>query len=151
MSTIQERITAAAIRHGVPPNIALGVARAESNFQQSALSRCGAIGVMQLMPATAAALEVDPHDEDQNIEGGVRLLAENFARYKNWPYALAAYNAGPYQADKGPDEWPAETKAYVPKVLAYARMVPGPDPEPASGAAKVQAHGVGHRGKSRKA
>lgn len=125
---IQSRITQAALTYGVPPEIALGVARAESGFSQGALSPAGAIGVMQLMPATAAGLGVDPYDPEQNIEGGVRLLAQLWTRYGDWSMVLAAYNAGPSRAERQP--WPSETQAYVPKVLAYAGMLPGGSPPP---------------------
>ena len=125
--TTQDKIAAAAARYGVPANIALAVARAESGYNQAAVSGAGAVGVMQLMPATAAGLGVNPWDEDSNIDGGVRLLAQLYSRYGDWNYTLAAYNAGPTRANLGPDAWPAETQAYVPQVLTYAGM-PVPDP-----------------------
>jgi soluble lytic murein transglycosylase-like protein len=132
MTSTQSRIAAAADRYGVPQSIALAVARAESGYNQSAVSSSGAIGVMQLMPATAAGLGVDPRDESQNIDGGVRLLSQLYSRYGDWSYSLAAYNAGPSRANQGPDFWPAETQAYVPRVLSYAGM-PVPDPTPPYG------------------
>lgn len=125
--TTQDKIVEASARYGVPSNVALAVARAESGYNQAARSPAGAIGVMQLMPATAAGLNVDPYDESQNIDGGVKLLSQLYDRYGDWNYALAAYNAGPARAEKGPDAWPAETQAYVPKVLTYAGMTV-PDP-----------------------
>lgn len=126
-SPTQSKIITAADRYGVPQSIALAVARAESGYNQSAVSSSGAIGVMQLMPATAAGLGVDPRDESQNIDGGVLLLSQLYTRYGDWNYALAAYNAGPTKAERGPDAWPDETKVYVPRVLAYAGMAV-PDP-----------------------
>ena len=125
--TTQDKIVEASARYGVPSNIALAVAQAESGYNQAAVSGAGAIGVMQLMPATAAGLGVDPRDESQNIDGGVKLLAQLYSRYGDWSYALAAYNAGPARAERGPDAWPDETQAYVPRVLTYAGMVV-PDP-----------------------
>lgn len=125
--TTQDKIVDAAARYGVPSNIALAVARAESGYNQAAVSPVGAIGVMQLMPATAAGLRVDPYDESQNIDGGVRLLSQLYTRYGDWNYVLAAYNAGPTKAEMGPAAWPTETQKYVPKVLTYAGMVV-PDP-----------------------
>jgi soluble lytic murein transglycosylase-like protein len=126
--TTQDRIIDAAARYGVPSNIALAVARAESGYNQAAVSGAGAIGVMQLMPATAAGLGVDPRDEGQNIDGGVRLLSQLYGRYGDWSLALAAYNAGPGNVDRYGGVPPfAETQAYVPRVLTYAGMVV-PDP-----------------------
>lgn len=129
----QTKIVTAADRYGVPRDIALAVARAESGYNQAAVSPKGAIGVMQLMPTTAAGLGVDPRDESQNIDGGVLLLSQLYTRYGDWNYALAAYNAGPTQAARGPSGWPAETKTFVPRVLGYAGMAP-PDPTVPSGA-----------------
>jgi soluble lytic murein transglycosylase-like protein len=123
--TTQDKIAAAAARYGVPSSIALAVARAESGYNQAAVSSAGAIGVMQLMPATAAGLGVNPWDEDQNIAGGTQLLAQLYSRYGSWDLALAAYNAGPGAVDRYGGIPPfAETQAFVPRVLAYAGMEP---------------------------
>lgn len=126
--TTQDRIVEAAVRYGVPSNIALAVAQAESGYNQAAMSQAGAVGVMQLMPATAAGLNVNPYDETQNIDGGVRLLSQLYARYGDWSLALAGYNAGPGNVDKygGVPPFP-ETQQYVPRVLTYAGMAV-PDP-----------------------
>jgi soluble lytic murein transglycosylase-like protein len=111
---IQAKLRAAAEKYGVPAEIALSVASRESNFDQNARSGAGAIGVMQLMPATAAGLGVDPYDVDQNIDGGVRYLAQMFRSYGDWALALAAYNAGPGNVNKygGIPPFP-ETEKYV--------------------------------------
>lgn len=97
-------------------------------------SPAGALGISQLMPGTAAHLGVDPYNEQQNAEGGRRYAKELYDTYGNWPDAVAAYNAGPGRVDKwiaagrpetGKDALPAETKKYVPLVLAMTGTSPG--------------------------
>ena len=70
--TPQELVTRAALHVGLPPAIVHSIARAESGYREDALSPKGAIGLMQLMPKTAAELDVDPHDPAQNAEAGAR-------------------------------------------------------------------------------
>lgn len=117
MPDVQEIIRSTAGSLNVPVDIALAVARTESNFSQAAISPKGAIGVMQLMPATAKDLNVNPYDLMQNIEGGIRYLAKMFQMFGTWDKALAAYNAGPGNISKG--IMPKETENYVAKVLSY--------------------------------
>jgi len=120
--TIQEKVVAAAGRYGVPPDLAVRLARQESGLKQYrtdgrlVVSSAGAIGVMQLMPATAAELGVDPRNEDQNIDGGMRYLRQMFNRFGDWKTAVAAYNAGPGRVGKvlaGQSSLPSETANYV--------------------------------------
>ena len=85
---------------GVHPFLITSLYTQESRFRPDAVSPVGAIGIAQLMPGTAKALGVDPYDPAQNLEGGVRYLAQqltNFANAGDWSasYAIAAYNAGP--------------------------------------------------------
>jgi soluble lytic murein transglycosylase-like protein len=120
--TPKELITRAAIQAGLPPGIVHSVAKAESGYQVNAVSPRGAIGLMQLMPGTAAALNVDPHDPAQNVEAGARYLRELLLKYENDPHqvskALAAYNAGPGAVDKYKGVPPyRETIEYVNRVL----------------------------------
>lgn len=112
----------AAKRHGLPPAIVHAVANAESGYDQKAVSRAGAIGVMQLMPATASYLGANPKDEAQNIDAGTRYLRSLLDKYGNSPdqvtLALAAYNAGPSTVDRYHGVPPySETRTYVRRVV----------------------------------
>ena len=126
--TAREHLRDAAIRTGLPPEILLSIAKIESAFQTNALSPKGAIGVMQLMPGTARALNVNPHDTGENIDGGARLLRDLLLQYEQYPdqvyRALSAYNAGPGAVQKYNGIPPyRETQAYVEKVLnEYHRL-----------------------------
>jgi soluble lytic murein transglycosylase-like protein len=105
----------------VPPKLLMAVIHAESGGDPSAISRAGAQGLMQLMPATAAEYGVlDPFDPASNISGGARYLRDLLARYHgNLGLALAAYNAGPGTVDAARGI-PAisETRSYVSRVTA---------------------------------
>ena len=112
-----------ATRHRVQPALVKAVIAAESNFQPNAVSRVGAQGLMQLMPATAAELGVDrPFGILENIDGGVRYLRTLLDRYDELTHSLAAYNAGPAAVDRYRGVPPyRETQAYVKRVLEYYR------------------------------
>lgn len=109
----------AAARHGIPPAFLHSVAQAESAYQPKAISPKGAIGIMQLMPATAAQLNADPHDPAQNVEAGARHLAALLEKYDGSSVrALAAYNAGEGAVAKYGGVPPYnETQLYVRKVI----------------------------------
>lgn len=111
----------AAARHNVPERLLKAVAKTESDFNPSAVSHAGAVGVMQLMPGTARSLGVsDPYDPRQNIMGGAKYLKENLDRFGDVSLALAAYNAGPGAVKKYSGIPPYnETQNYVKKVLSY--------------------------------
>jgi len=118
----QELVREAAVHAGLPPAIVHSVARAESGYRQDAISPKGAIGLMQLMPGTAAQLNADAHDPAQNAEAGAKYLRDLLEKYENDPHqvskAVAAYNAGPAAVDKyhGIPPYP-ETIQYVKRVL----------------------------------
>jgi soluble lytic murein transglycosylase-like protein len=114
----------AARRTGLPPALVESVARVESNFRPDAVSPKGALGVMQLMPATARELSADPHDIAQNIDAGARLLRDLLIKYGgDVVKALSAYNAGSGAVDRYRGMPPyAETRDYVDKVIrAYVK------------------------------
>jgi soluble lytic murein transglycosylase len=116
-------IVRAARNHRVEPALVKAVIAAESNFEAQAVSRVGAQGLMQLMPATSRTLGVrDPFHPTENVEGGTRYLREMLDRYGDLRRALAAYNAGPKAVDRYQGIPPyTETREYVYRVLNYYR------------------------------
>ncbi len=104
-------------QYGVDEALVRAVIEAESSWNAAARSPVGAVGLMQLMPDTAAGLGVDPYNAVSNIEGGTRYLAQQLAAFGgDVPKALAAYNAGPGTVTGG-GTLPAETQAYVRRVM----------------------------------
>lgn len=106
--------------HGVDPRLADAVVRVESGYDPTAVSRRGALGLMQLMPETVRRLAVeDPFDPEDNVRGGVREVARLLERYAgDLPLVLAAYNAGEGAVDRFGGVPPfAETRSYVSRVM----------------------------------
>lgn len=112
-------VTKAAQRYEVSPALVDAIAYTESRYNQGAMSRAGAGGVMQLMPGTARALGVDRADASANIHGGTAYLRQLLNRYEgNIVCTVAAYNAGPGVVSQARCIPPyRETKAYVAAVL----------------------------------
>jgi soluble lytic murein transglycosylase-like protein len=141
LTQIKILIVQTAQQYGIDPILALAVARAESGYNQGAISAVGAIGIFQLMPATASDLGVNPSDLTQNIQGGCKYLS----RLQGWysgrtDLILAGYNWGPGNVnrlltgstafpDSGtiqsfpPDQLlasvPSETSTYIQRVTSY--------------------------------
>jgi len=141
--SVDGAILRASGRFALPEALLRAVITVESNFSVTSLSPKGAMGLMQIMPATWAdlrpryALGADPYDPCDNVQAGAAYLREMLDRYGD-PGFLAAYNAGPgrYEAYlRGRRELPAETIAYVARVSARlgssvaSRAAPLPDRE----------------------
>lgn len=115
---VDEGIARAALQHGLDPGLLRAVAWQESRGNNAAVSDKGALGIMQLMPGTAAALGVDPRDPEANINGGAAYLALQMAKFGNVELALAAYNAGPGAVVRYGGVPPyRETRSYVSTIM----------------------------------
>lgn len=115
--------------HGVSPDLVRAVIQAESNFNPRAVSSKGAMGLMQLMPATARELGVsDPFQPGQNIRGGVTYLRRLLDQYGgNEELALAAYNAGPGAVDRYGAVPPyRETRDYIERIRNHSTVRKAP-------------------------
>ncbi len=124
----RDEITTAARKHGIDEAIVRAIIHAESAFNPNALSRVGAQGLMQLMPATARRFKVsNAFDASQNIQGGVEYLAWLLKRFDgNLTLAAAGYNAGEGAVDKYKGVPPyGETQRYVQRVGVLAERYRG--------------------------
>jgi soluble lytic murein transglycosylase-like protein len=118
-----------AAAHGVSPHLVRAVIQQESGFNPRAVSHKGAMGLMQLMPATAADLGVlDPFDPSENIRAGVKYLKGLLTKFaENVPLALAAYNAGPTAVERYGAVPPfRETRDYVSRITKVVDAAPKP-------------------------
>ena len=144
-------------KYRLDPALLRAVIKTESDFRQHAVSRKGAVGLMQLTPATAATLRVsDVYDPIQNIRGGAKQLRHLLNLYQgDLPLALAAYNAGIHRVKDRRVPRIRETHAYVRKVLRYYevfRSHPQPSPKNKKNGERVREepsfHAVERRGDS---
>jgi soluble lytic murein transglycosylase-like protein len=115
-----------AARHNVPSAFVASIVAAESNFDCSAVSPKGAVGLMQLMPETAQQFGADPAIPAQNIDAGTRYLRWLMDRYQKTrnsiTHVIAAYNAGPAMVDRYRGVPPfRETRTYVKRVMAFMK------------------------------
>lgn len=121
IGSLNNIIYSMAQKYGVDPTLIQQVVKAESGFNSKATSQVGAMGLMQLMPATAASYGVqNAYDATQNVDGGTHFLKDLLDRFQgNVPLTLAAYNAGPGAVEKYQGVPPyKETQAYVQKIMA---------------------------------
>jgi soluble lytic murein transglycosylase-like protein len=119
--SLDKVIDSTAQKYGVDPTLIQQIVKAESGFDSNATSQAGAMGLMQLMPSTAASYGVqNAYDATQNLDGGTHFLKDLLDRFQgNVPLTLAAYNAGPGAVDKYQGVPPyKETQAYVQKIMA---------------------------------
>lgn len=120
-TTLDDLFRKAANTYGISEQILKAVAKQESGFKTTAVSKAGAMGIMQLMPSTAKSLGVsDPFNAEQNIMGGAKLLAKNLKDFGgDLKLALAAYNAGAGNVKKYNGIPPfSETQNYVKNIMA---------------------------------
>jgi soluble lytic murein transglycosylase-like protein len=123
-SHINDVIERQSARHGVSPELIRAVVAQESGGNPGAMSKAGAIGLMQLMPDTARSLGVNPYDMEQNVDGGIRYLKDMARKFDSLDEVLAAYNAGPGAVQKFGGVPPyAETQDYVKKIRHSLRDI----------------------------
>lgn len=124
----QSAITRAAHNAGIDPQLLTAVVWTESDFTPDAVSAAGAIGLAQLMPATADMLGVDPYDPEQNLRGGATFLSDMITRFDGRiDLALAAYNAGPTRVSELHDggQGVPISQGYVDTVLSRYEQLGG--------------------------
>jgi len=143
-----EAIHAAAVSQGLDPALLAALVRQESGFDPQAISPAGALGLAQLMPATADYLGVsNPFDPVQNLAGGARYLREQLDTFQQLDLALAAYNAGPGAVSRCQCV-PAngETPGYVRNVLGSYWQYKGQEPVLPYGVGKYRLVRNGYHG-----
>ena len=126
-NTVSAAISEASITYGVKADLLRAVIMAESVFDPNAVSRKGARGLMQLMPATARELGVfDASDPRENILGGAAYLASLLKKFSgDSRLALAAYNAGPQTISNANNTIPSDILPYVNRVMSYYSFFSG--------------------------
>jgi soluble lytic murein transglycosylase-like protein len=122
---LRPAFVAAAHSASVQLSLLAAVAQVESRFDQGARSNVGAVGVLQLLPSTAAELKLDPLRSRTNVLAGALYLKQMLDRYRSPALALAAYNAGPAAVDRVAGPASFETAAYVANVQVWWRAYEG--------------------------
>ncbi len=128
--TVKELIVKHSIEMGLDPALALSIAKAESGFCHDKKSKYGAIGVFQLMPATAKKMGYNPYHINENIKGGITYYKMMYKMFGSIELALAAYNAGPGNVKKYNGIPPfQETRKFVSSIMnSYNNLKINPDP-----------------------
>lgn len=121
-------IEAAAREAGIDPRLLAALVWTESSFRPDAESSAGAVGLTQLMPATAVELGVDPRDPLENLRGGARYLAQQLREFGTVELAAAAYNAGPGAVRDDPSPYLDDPGGYVDRLVARYRLLGGNHP-----------------------
>lgn len=130
VNKVKEAIVRQSIELGIDPALGLSIAKHESKFIRESRSRHGAVGVFQLMPATARRLGVNPYYMEENVKGGLTYYKKLYNMFGSTELALAAYNAGPGNVKKYNKVPPyAETKRFISGIMSeYNHQKKFPDP-----------------------
>jgi soluble lytic murein transglycosylase-like protein len=124
-TTLRPSFERAARDTSLPISMLVAVGKVESNLRVDALSEAGARGILQLLPSTAAALELNVDDPDANVLGGARYLRQMLDRFSSTDLALAAYNAGPTAVDAAGGAPSGGVQTYVANVTQLWRSIAG--------------------------
>jgi soluble lytic murein transglycosylase-like protein len=122
---LRDEFRTAAADTGLPLAMIVAVAKVESNLDADARSSAGAHGLLQVLPSTAAELELDPYHVGENVLAGARYLRQLLDRFQSTELALAAYNAGPAAVEREGARPNDETVAYVERVTSQWRRLVG--------------------------
>ena len=122
---LRDEFQAAAADTALPLALLVAVAKVESNLDTEASSSAGAHGLLQVLPSTAAELELDPYHVGENVLAGARYLRQLLDRFESADLALAAYNAGPAAVELEGASPNDETVAYVASVTTQWRKILG--------------------------
>ena len=128
--TVKEYIVKHSMEMGIDPALALSIAKQESGYCHELKSPYGAVGVFQLLPATAKKLGYNPYYLSENIKGGLKYYQMMYKQFGSVELALAAYNAGPGNVAKYKGMPPfRETRLFVNQIMAeYKNLKNNPDP-----------------------
>lgn len=114
------------LKYNVDYKLVKSVMETESNIKHGKISKEGAIGIMQIMPNTAKELKIDPYNERENIEGGIKYLSIQLKKFSKPEEAIAAYNAGPKKVLKYHGVPPyKQTKKYVKQICQLYQKCSG--------------------------
>lgn len=128
--TVKEYIVKHSVEMGIPPELALSIAKQESGYCHEMKSAHGAVGVFQLLPSTARKMGYNPYYLSENIKGGLKYYQMMYKQFGSVELALAAYNAGPGNVSRYKGMPPfKETKKFVNGIMTeYKNQKANPDP-----------------------